>query len=130
MHDLVEVEALGGKFQYWFKPGKVGWKPVENPLAVTVGQFIKGKQYHLSHPDESRYGRDITLPVDATLRFTVKVNETIWHPKVVWTQNCAVDKANAVKAKAGCSQNGEARYVVKDGKRYPVTLPCWQESEE
>lgn len=129
MHDAVDVEALGGKFQYWFAPGKKGWKPVENPLKVTTQQFIKGKQYRFSHPDESRYGRDISLPVDATLHFTVKVTETIWHPKVVWTENCPVDKTNAVKTKAWCSQKGETRYVVKDGKRYPVTLPCWQQSE-
>lgn len=130
MYDAVEVEVLGGKFQYWFKPGKIGWKPVENPLTVTTDQFIKGKQYRFSHPDESRYGRDITLPVDATLRFTVKVNETIWQPKIVWTQNCPVDKANAVKTKSWCSQQGQTRHFNKDGKSYPLYQNCWQYSEQ
>ncbi|WP_395971503.1 type-F conjugative transfer system mating-pair stabilization protein TraN (plasmid) [Candidatus Arsenophonus nilaparvatae] len=123
----VGISGMGDSFIYWLG----GKASISGELKITNRQFIKGKPIPFSHNDKSSSGAyHFNQPAKLTLRFTVKVKETIWHPKVVWTANCPVDKGNAVKTKAWCSQKGETRYVVKDGKRYPVTLPCWQGSEE
>lgn len=127
MDDYIEVEGLGARFTYAIK----GSRSVENPLNIKTREWVKGQPIRFSHNEESRYGKyEFRQGAPVTLRFTLKVSETIWHPKVVWTANCPIDKGNAVKTKAWCSQKGETRYVVKDGKRYPVTLPCWQGSGE
>lgn len=127
MDDYIEVEGLGARFTYAIQ----GSRSVENPLNIKTREWVKGQPIRFSHNEESRYGiYGFRQGARVTLRFTLKVSETIWHPKVVWTANCPIDKGNAVKTKAWCSQKGETRYVVKDGKRYPVTLPCWQQSEE
>ncbi|WP_180558361.1 type-F conjugative transfer system mating-pair stabilization protein TraN [Arsenophonus endosymbiont of Apis mellifera] len=127
MDDYIEVEGLGARFTYAIK----GSRSVENPLNIKTREWVKGQPIRFSHNEESRYGKyEFRQGATVTLRFTLKVSETIWHPKVVWTANCPIDKGNAVKTKAWCSQKGETRYVVKGGKRYPVTLPCWQGSEE
>ncbi|MDR5614293.1 type-F conjugative transfer system mating-pair stabilization protein TraN [Arsenophonus sp.] len=123
----VEVSGLSGDFFYWIGSRQT----LSGELNITDRTFTQSRPIRFSHNDRDSSKRyHFNIPAKLTLYFTLKVNETIWHPKVVWTANCPVDKANAVKAKAWCSQKGETRYVVKDGKRYPVTLPCWQESEE
>ncbi|QLK88753.1 hypothetical protein E3U36_12045 (plasmid) [Arsenophonus endosymbiont of Aphis craccivora] len=123
----VEISGFGGDFFYWIGSRHT----LSGELNITDRTFTQSRPIRFSHNDRDSAKRyRFNQPAKITLYFTLQVNETIWQPKVVWTENCSVDKANAVKAKAWCSQKGETRYVVKDGKRYPITLPCWQESEQ
>lgn len=123
----VGISGMGDSFIYWL--GRGG--DITGELHVTNRQFIKGKPIPFSHHDKSRSGAyRFNQPAKLTLRFTVKIKETIWQPKIVWMENCPVDKTSAVKTKTWCSQKGETRNFNKDGKNYPVQQDCWQYSEQ
>lgn len=65
-----------------------------------------------------------------TLKMVVSVKVKTYKPEIVWVENCPIDKGEAVKIKEWCSQKGETRKFVKDGRQYEVYSDCWEYSEE
>lgn len=65
-----------------------------------------------------------------TLNMTMRVRDKVWRPEIAWTENCPIDKSNAVKLREWCSQPGGTKMVERDGHSYPLYSDCWEYSEE
>ncbi|MEM8170968.1 conjugal transfer protein TraN [Morganella morganii] len=109
-----------------------------NTKNATSGQFWpnkvnfkKGEHFVVTHPGSYGSVQSITsYPLRITLTIEVEKKEIIHEPYIVWVENCPIDKGEAVKIKEWCSQKGETRKFVKDGRQYEVYSDCWEYSEE
>ncbi|MBN5380144.1 conjugal transfer protein TraN [Serratia marcescens] len=94
--------------------------------------FDAGQPFTVSHP-KSYSGRGSTSsskPINAQLRFKMRVKTHIYRPRVEWTASCGVDKENAVMLREYCSQGAETRTVWDNGVAYPVYQDCWQTTQD
>lgn len=109
-----------------------------NTKNATSGQFWpnkinfkQGEHFVVTHPGSYGSVQSITsYPLRITLTIEVEKKEIIHEPYIVWVENCPIDKGEAVKIKEWCSQKGETRKFVKDGRQYEVYSDCWEYSEE
>lgn len=121
----IELEGLGGRFLY--RPHTR--ENMEETLPITTKKLIKGQPYPFSHAVHSHWGSsEITFyaPADITLHFTLKVNDTVSHPKVVWKESCPFIKSEGPLVKTDCLEAGGQRTIEKDGKIYTVYQSCWR----
>ncbi|HGJ5864318.1 MAG TPA: type-F conjugative transfer system mating-pair stabilization protein TraN [Arsenophonus nasoniae] len=119
----VGISGMGDSFIYWL--GRGG--DITGELHVTNRQFIKGKPIPFSHNDKSSSGAyRFNQPAKLTLRFTLKVTESIFHPKVVWKESCPFNKSEGKLIKTECLEAGGNRTVERNGKTYSIYQACWR----
>lgn len=62
--------------------------------------------------------------------FDIEIETKTIKPEIVWVENCPIDKSEAVKTKEVCTQKGENRKFVNNGKTFDVYSDCWGYTEE
>ncbi|MBP1038924.1 type-F conjugative transfer system mating-pair stabilization protein TraN [Serratia fonticola] len=112
----------------------IGWSGTGGATNVSFSPspsyFTAGVPFFSSHPNKAGNITFGSKHTQLTLRFTIRVTIMTWQPYISWTENCPIDKSNAVKLREWCSQPGGTKMVERDGRSYPLYSDCWQYSEE
>ncbi|WP_411569351.1 conjugal transfer protein TraN [Serratia sp. UGAL515B_01] len=107
---------------------------VHNVMFIPIPSYLTaGVPFYSTHPDNIRINNwkvEFNGHTQLRISFSVKVKVQNWQPFISWTENCPIEKSNAIKLKEWCSQPGMTKIVEREGRSYPLYSDCWQYSEE
>nr|WP_241391395.1 MULTISPECIES: type-F conjugative transfer system mating-pair stabilization protein TraN [Serratia]ULG12060.1 conjugal transfer protein TraN [Serratia entomophila]ULG12421.1 conjugal transfer protein TraN [Serratia entomophila]ULG15890.1 conjugal transfer protein TraN [Serratia proteamaculans]ULG19658.1 conjugal transfer protein TraN [Serratia proteamaculans] len=61
-----------------------------------------------------------------TLELLMNVNTRIFTPRVEWSESCPFSKSEGAMTGSVCTEPGETRTVVVEGKPYSIYQACWK----
>ncbi|CND01027.1 conjugal transfer mating pair stabilization protein TraN [Yersinia intermedia] len=100
-------------------------------IVLHEGDSVKGTSCSVSGScvgtvDDILYGYFIRGEARFTLTMLMEVKSKEWQPRVEWSESCPFSKSEGAMTGSVCTEPGETRTVVVEGKPYSIYQACWK----